>query len=526
MNKNIISVVLSILVVFVISAQETEVTNKKFDSIYFHVVTNVVGQDMDRAFRIADSLYQTSDSKLHKIKSLMLLSSFHQNKGELEEALIYAERAEKIASKEKIYDWQARISGFLSTSYRNMGLYKRGKRHLDKGLKIGERIENEDHKNIYMAMVYQEKTYYNLAEDNLAEAEQSINLSNEYFQKVPSSLHKDYFLAEKENLLGGIYFKQKKYNNALEHHQKALDLLDNIVGEHSLLRGYIYKGIGEIYLAKEDFEKTVEYLTKAESIAESSANITLKIEVYDAFSNYYKDIDDYKSYSLYRDKCVEVQRIYETNQRKSIDNIVKALEEDKNILYSLQNRYIAGIVILSILGILCFVFFQWKRKKDVEKFNKIIKELNNGMKISEPIIIQTDRKNSQKEKKNSKKIVSEQKEQEILENLTKFEKTERFLDKGFSLSALTEILNTNTIYASYVLNNRYHKDFNTYVNELRIRYIVRKLREDKGYRTYKISYLAEECGFSSHSKFSNIFKAVTGLTPSVFIEHLDKSKTD
>lgn len=521
MNKNIISTILSFFVVCVIYAQNTEDTSKKFDSIYFHVVANLSGQNIDRAFQVADSLYQTSDSKLHKVKSLMLLSSLYQDKGELEEALIWAERAEKIASKEKIYDWQARISGFLSTSYRNIGLYERGKIHLDKGLKVGNRIENKTHRNIYMGMVYQEKAYYNLAEDNLAEAEQSMIRSDGYFQIVPNSPQKNYFLAGAENLLGEIYFSKKKYDDALEHYQKALDLLGDVVEENTLLKGYVFEGMGKTYLVKENFEKVVEYLNKAESIAESSANITLKLDVYDTFSKYYKEIDDYKNHSLYRDKFVETQNSYNINRRKTIDNVVKALEEDKNILYSIQNRYLVGIVVLSVFGISLFVFFQWKKKKDIEKFNKIIRELSKDIEAiqsSNNPIEKSDKDDDHKKSIN----ISEHKEQEILESLKEFEKTEKFLDKGFSLSALAEILNTNSVYASHVLNNCYNKDFNTYINELRIRYIARKLKENKDYRHYKISYLAEECGFSTHSKFSSVFKDVTGLTPSFFISHLDK----
>ncbi|RTZ46822.1 hypothetical protein EJ377_15815 [Chryseobacterium arthrosphaerae] len=47
------------------------------------------------------------------------------------------------------------------------------------------------------------------------------------------------------------------------------------------------------------------------------------------------------------------------------------------------------------------------------------------------------------------------------------------------------------------------------MNRLRINYIVDKLINDEKYRQYKISILADECGFSSHSKFAAVFKAVT-----------------
>lgn len=523
MNKGITSVILSFFVVFVISAQDIEDANKKFDSIYFHVVANIVGQDIDRAFRVADSLYQTSDSELHKVKSLMLLSSLYQDKGELEDALIQAERAEKIASKEKLYDWQARISGFLSTSYRNMGLYERGKTHLDKGLKAGERIENEAHKNIYIGMVYQEKAYYNLAEDNLTEAEQSIILSDEYFQKAPDSPHKYYFLAGKENLLGGVHLKQKKYDSALEHYQRALDFLKNITEENALLKGYVYGGMGEAYLAKEDFEKAIEYLNKSELIAESSGNITLKLEIYDAFSNYYKEIDNYKEYSLYKEKYIEAKNLYESNKQKIVDNLIQSLEYDNKYLYDSSFNLKIGIGVLLFLGLGTVVLYQQKKKKDIKRFNTAIEKLTKEIKVKESLFSNHEEQKDTKENNSKKTIaISEKKEKEIIEGLKEFEQGKDFLERNISLPILAGKLHTNTIYISHILNNHYNNDYNTYINELRIRYIVQKLKENEKYRTYKIGYLADECGFSSHSKFSNVFKSVTGLTPSVFINYLDK----
>jgi len=46
------------------------------------------------------------------------------------------------------------------------------------------------------------------------------------------------------------------------------------------------------------------------------------------------------------------------------------------------------------------------------------------------------------------------------------------------------------------------------------------LYEEPKHREYKISYLAELCGFSSREVFTTIFKKETGISPSYFIDHL------
>lgn len=39
-----------------------------------------------------------------------------------------------------------------------------------------------------------------------------------------------------------------------------------------------------------------------------------------------------------------------------------------------------------------------------------------------------------------------------------------------------------------------------------------------------LSALAEKAGFSSHGKFTTIFKGIRGLSPSVFIQHLENEE--
>ncbi|WP_284461362.1 AraC family transcriptional regulator [Chryseobacterium sp.] len=57
----------------------------------------------------------------------------------------------------------------------------------------------------------------------------------------------------------------------------------------------------------------------------------------------------------------------------------------------------------------------------------------------------------------------------------------------------------------------------------RINYIIKKLYEHPVYREYKITYLAEECGYVTPRVFVNAFKQQMGFTPSYFVEQLKAS---
>lgn len=123
-----------------------------------------------------------------------------------------------------------------------------------------------------------------------------------------------------------------------------------------------------------------------------------------------------------------------------------------------------------------------------------------------------------------KEIMSCEVKEEILKKLAAFEEGCKFTDKHFNLSALSVKLKTNTKYLSYVINNCKKKDFNSYINELRILYIIKKMEENPAYLHYKISYLADESGFSSHSKFTSVFKSVVGMSPSRYMDLLTERK--
>ncbi len=114
----------------------------------------------------------------------------------------------------------------------------------------------------------------------------------------------------------------------------------------------------------------------------------------------------------------------------------------------------------------------------------------------------------------------------IIKKINKFEKSEKFLRKDINLTWLSNHLNTNTKYLSEVIKNHTGKNFNGYINGLRIRYIINKLTEMPVYRGYKISYLAEECGFASPQVFAIAFKKEMGMTPSHFIDQLKNKVRD
>jgi len=116
--------------------------------------------------------------------------------------------------------------------------------------------------------------------------------------------------------------------------------------------------------------------------------------------------------------------------------------------------------------------------------------------------------------------ISEDTEKKLLKKLATFEASERFLKKELTLTSMAKQKGTNPKYLSKIIHTHKNLSFTAYINKLRMNYIIQKLYDEPKYRGYKISYLAEECGYTSAQVFVIVFKKETGVTPSGFIDQL------
>ncbi|MDR2221132.1 MAG: helix-turn-helix domain-containing protein [Flavobacteriaceae bacterium] len=190
--------------------------------------------------------------------------------------------------------------------------------------------------------------------------------------------------------------------------------------------------------------------------------------------------------------------------------------ESEGRQYSLRKMGVIFLVLfVSFLGL----FIQRYRSKNVlrsisKSFSTTEQEETNYSEVVEDFL----------DIENEKRYITLEKEVSILHQIEAFEQDKSFLDKNISLNVLAAKFGINHRYLSYVVNKHKECDFATYVNELRVMYIVHCLRSNPQYLKYKISYLADQCGFASHSRFTVTFKKVTGYPPSVFISNLKKEK--
>jgi len=92
-----------------------------------------------------------------------------------------------------------------------------------------------------------------------------------------------------------------------------------------------------------------------------------------------------------------------------------------------------------------------------------------------------------------------------------------YLRPELTLAELARYLQINTGVMSRVINEGYGLNFNEYINELRIKAVIRKL--DEGiHKRLTLMGIAYDCGFNAKTTFNRCFKKVTGLTPGDYIK--------
>ncbi|MEW7279689.1 helix-turn-helix domain-containing protein [Aquimarina sp. 2201CG1-2-11] len=120
-------------------------------------------------------------------------------------------------------------------------------------------------------------------------------------------------------------------------------------------------------------------------------------------------------------------------------------------------------------------------------------------------------------------ILSKKTIRKIEKELTTFILKQEYLQKKISISVLAKKMNTNGKYLSLYINHYEKKKFTDYINELRISYVVEKIKSDQTIRQYTVKAISEIAGFSNPVSFSQAFLKKMGVKPSYFIQKIEQN---
>ncbi|CDF77774.1 AraC-type helix-turn-helix domain-containing protein [Formosa agariphila KMM 3901] len=451
------------------------------------------------SMRVADSLFMYSKSDQNKMYALMLKSIVLEQEEKSGESIVFALKSLEMAKVENNYCLQSRIYTFLSRQYRKIGFVDRGKHFIAESFVASSKIPSKDHALKFITMANLELVEYNIEAGEYASAVEYLKSAIFILSKQEDEDLKYFDLANCEEKLARCFIKMNDDKSAISHFLEASSFIKQSSLGGPLLETSIYSGLVGLYLKQEQLDNAKVYVDKSLTIANQVNNNSIKEPVYKNVAEYYHHIEMLDSFKLYSWKYKKAIAENKDYMRELVNKASNELKEFSKEIPSQESSNSTDII-ATIFMILIPSFGVYYKRKEV--FNFV-----------DNILIDI-------EKKVPGVTCSEKTEKILLDKLQEFETSNRFLDKNMSFPILVTQLNSNTKYLRQLLKVHKGSDFNTYINRLRILYIINKLNTNSDYLNYKISYLAEESGFSSHSQFSTNFKKFTNNSPSDYINTL------
>ena len=429
-------------------------------------------------------------------------------------------KAKEIAEKLDNIKLKAKIYGSIANQYSFLNFPDKIKPYLDLSKQQVDKLPNGYEKNFLTARLYIEYGNLEADKENFLVAKKDYQKALKFLGNIGNPSKKNIFQFRRAFYNMGVSYAYLKQNDSAEYFlNKAMAIRDT---ENKEFKYFIYNTLAKVYIDKNENQRAIDSL---EIVLKEDAfkDNRLKADMYKKLITSYKALNDKEKYIEYSEKLLELEPDVKDNNLKAINTAVTI--EQKGLLDKISDKeghnqvliIICGFLIL--MGGISILYINQKRKKEKLLYQNFISNLEKEEETSKrEEIIQPEIE----EKEKIPFSVPSSAETMILEKLEKFEASAKFTNQKLTVASLAVMFKTNPTYLSETIKKHKQKNFNNYLNVLRINYICKQILERPEFLNYKISYLAEAAGFSSHSSFTTVFKNVTGISPSAFLREAEK----
>lgn len=445
--------------------------------------------------RIAIMISENDNDPKKKIEALFILSKIDYQNANYKSALEHLYSAQHLIKNVDDKDfWNIRLDFNLAEIYRDLQIFDLADKHFRQANQLFQNINKPN-------QILTEIHNYENAVDRSKNSD--YRGSNILLKKNLNASHNMRYLSFLR--LGKNYIQTNQSDSAFINFSKV-PAGSEILYTNSLV------GLAQSSLLKNDWNSAEQYLKNALNL---NATLHTQREIYNILSQKYLNEKNIDLHEIYKLKYDSVDNKISANLDQARNLVIKHVElENYDVQNTFWSKSVFILICLIIISAIPLIYYYFKTRSDYKKYLQIVNEVN-----IEPIP-----KIEIEIEKEKQSVIPEKSEQLLLKKLHKFEQSENYLNPKISLTMLAKQFDTNTKYLSEVVNKNKDKNFNSYINELRINYIVHKLKNEPKYKNYKVISLAEECGYASHSTFIAAFRSVKGISPASFINFLKKEK--
>lgn len=471
----------------------------------------------NQAIKIAQHLLSNPNiTSEERIKVNILISKSFYAKGDFSAALKALYEEKKLSISDKI-----EVEVLKASLFRKLSLLNESESEIKKCESIILNISDKKKLERANSFLKIEKAKFYIVKENYDKALEVLNQDElKSIVKTDKEISIWYHI-----ILAKVYLEKKHLKLAKAQYDKVLQMCNDNKPLNLYVKTYALSGLASICFLEKNHLQASNLLEESLKNSNTLDNIFLKELIIRQQIVNYLALNDTTNYKLAHKEFNKINNEVELLEQDAINDAYNLISNEYNENYHKSKNSFFSILYMffSFLGLLVFfgVFYLFKYYQRKKSLDEIIRYLE----ITRKNIISRLTANESNSNELPKRIfILEETEKLILSKLKRFESSNRFTSKDISLAVLAGQLDTNTKYLSEIINTHYNVNFNTYINRLRINYLVEKLKTDPNYINYKISFLAEDCGFASHSSFTTVFKSITGISPVTFIDLLKEEK--
>lgn len=408
-----------------------------------------------------------------------------------------------------------------------MSFFIRGK---SEGLKYAEELymtghRMKDERMIYMgayesAMMHYLNRNYRKAEEYIKEALASpIKLDDVW-------VHNTY-----ANILAGLGRESEAYRE----YETALHATGR---ESSTSAMYVHYSYGNFLISQGKPEDAIRILDEGVEIAEKYGNKVFIYQLYRSLSEAYAMKRDYLSaLEFYRRYHQLSDSIFNIKKERAINELEikfrtathEAEIKEKDLELMKKNHALELSLFITLLVIISLIITYLRYRSQNAMYTKIARQYQEARK-NEKHLKDLLLKYSEAEKTKAAAEIHDEtteptvhavsdKTSEIAEKLEfLMEEKGIYKDNTLSRDRLAEMIGTNRTYLSKIINDRYGKSVNQYINSYRIKKAVELLSIQD--TNLPMKAIEAESGFSSSSTFFKTFKDEVGMSPAKFREKI------
>lgn len=414
-----------------------------------------------------------------------------------------------------------RCTGYIGNVYYNLYDYTRATSYMLKGYTMAVNYNNK---------ILQSKFLANLVgvyckTRNIEKAKYYFKL----YEALPVEADYDdyyYYVLYNKARIANVEGKLKE---ALIFHQQALDWAIN---KHLTTDRQLFQlcEIGEIQLSEGHYDLAIDYGSRCIEPAKEAGELDLLTSVYKMIADAYELKGDTTLEREYRRRYLELSDSIFNRMKISIaDHDLVEYEERQatehlDSLHGVISRQAIIIVAISVVGVILVVFslilYRYNRKLRMVH-RKLIEKNTELQKIEsarQTMMLQMLDQSPATEEMTKNSIGLDKKQaNELLQRIVKvMDDIKTIANPDFSLNVLADLVESNTRYVSWVINDTYGKNFKTLLNEYRIREACKRLSDPQFSSSVTIQAIYEELGYTNAVSFIRAFKKVNGMTPSEY----------